>query len=219
VLAEGAPSESYLDTGNRTAFENGGAYLEAYPDFKPKHWRETCVPLVLEGDELVRARAQVFERAKALGYAITHETDLHVLADGKRIDPVKLGDGRWAFWIPAMRGSIELCSRSFIAVGVDPSSCDERGLGVCVGRLQINGDEVPLEENERFAQGWHALEAFPDGHRQRWTLGRAALPAGARVVIIDIAGPSFCWEQPERAAAISPSIAACNSRLHRWSPT
>jgi hypothetical protein len=49
LLAEGLPAESYLDTGNRSAFLDGGAYLEAHPDFKPKHWADTCVPLVTEG--------------------------------------------------------------------------------------------------------------------------------------------------------------------------
>jgi hypothetical protein len=151
-------------------------------------------------------RAQVLERAKALGYAITHETDLHVMADGERIDPVALGGDRWAFSIPATRGHIqrrciELCSRSFVPVGVDPSSYDERELGVCIGRLQINGDEVPLEENDRYAQGWHVLEVYPDGHCHRWSSGRAELPAEARVVIIDIVGRSFCWQSPEAAPA------------------
>jgi Hint domain len=42
VLAEGLPAERYLDTGNRTAFTNGGAFLEAYPDFEPKYWAQTC---------------------------------------------------------------------------------------------------------------------------------------------------------------------------------
>ena len=37
VLAEGLPSESYLDSGYRAAFfENGGAFMEAFPDFQPQ---------------------------------------------------------------------------------------------------------------------------------------------------------------------------------------
>jgi hypothetical protein len=35
LLSEGLPTESYLDTGNRTAFINGGAYLEYIPTSSP----------------------------------------------------------------------------------------------------------------------------------------------------------------------------------------
>jgi collagen type I alpha len=35
IYAEGLAAESYLDTGNRTGFINGGAFIEAYPDFRP----------------------------------------------------------------------------------------------------------------------------------------------------------------------------------------
>ncbi len=33
LLAEGLPVESYLDTGNRSAFVNGGGVVAAHPDF------------------------------------------------------------------------------------------------------------------------------------------------------------------------------------------
>ena len=36
LLANGLPAKSYLDTGNRTAFVNGGDFLELHPDFEPK---------------------------------------------------------------------------------------------------------------------------------------------------------------------------------------
>jgi Hint domain len=78
LLTEGLPTESYVDCGNRTAFVNGGAYLEAHPDFKPKHWTDTCVPLVLEGPAVQRAKAALLARAQALGYGI---------ADGERDEP------------------------------------------------------------------------------------------------------------------------------------
>jgi hypothetical protein len=38
VLAEGLPAESYLDTGNRSAFENGGPALRLHPDFAQEVW-------------------------------------------------------------------------------------------------------------------------------------------------------------------------------------
>jgi hypothetical protein len=84
LLADGAPAESYLDTGNRTAFSNGGAFIEAHPDFMPKHWSATCVPLIMEGELLMRARAGVRDRAQALGYRITAQAAVHLIADGEQ---------------------------------------------------------------------------------------------------------------------------------------
>jgi hypothetical protein len=34
MLAEGLPAESYLNTGNRGAFANGGGAIEAHADFR-----------------------------------------------------------------------------------------------------------------------------------------------------------------------------------------
>jgi phospholipase/lecithinase/hemolysin len=39
VLAEGMPAETYLDTGNRAAFVNGGSVVMAHPDFARAVWR------------------------------------------------------------------------------------------------------------------------------------------------------------------------------------
>jgi hypothetical protein len=50
LIAERIPAENYLDSGNRAGFfNNRGLYLEAHPDFKPKHWADTGAPLVIEG--------------------------------------------------------------------------------------------------------------------------------------------------------------------------
>jgi hypothetical protein len=44
LLAEGLPAESYLDTGNRRAFENAPGATEMTPDFAPAAWaRATCL--------------------------------------------------------------------------------------------------------------------------------------------------------------------------------
>ncbi len=56
LLAEGLPAESYLDCGARAAFVNGGAFIEAHPDFRPKHWAETCLPLVKQGPAVARTK-------------------------------------------------------------------------------------------------------------------------------------------------------------------
>ena len=66
ILAEGLPAESYLDNGNRTGFINGGAFIEAHPDFKPKHWTDTCLPLVLEGPKVAEQRLGCSTEPKSL---------------------------------------------------------------------------------------------------------------------------------------------------------
>ena len=58
LIAEGLPAESYLDCGNWGGFANGGAFIEAHPDFTPKHFRET-----LSSDGLARTRFRCCETA------------------------------------------------------------------------------------------------------------------------------------------------------------
>ncbi len=58
ILAEGLPCESFLDTGNRAAFENGGAAVQLFADFAQRMWDgDACAPLVLAGPALEAARA------------------------------------------------------------------------------------------------------------------------------------------------------------------
>src|SRR5271166_5055698 len=157
ILAHGLPAESYLDTGNRCTFENGGAFVEAHPDFAPKHWTGTCLPLILDGPEIERARAALLARAEVLGHVTTFDGDLHVVADGSRIEKVPLADRRFAFLLPAGCAEITLRSRTFVPRHVEPQSRDDRRLGVFVGRLQIDGEDAALDD-PTLAKGWHHLE-------------------------------------------------------------
>lgn len=61
VLAEGAPSESYIDLGNRSAFDNAGLLQMLHADFSPK--REGGMPRTTEGPALVKARMAVARQA------------------------------------------------------------------------------------------------------------------------------------------------------------
>jgi hypothetical protein len=63
LIADGMPSESYLEAGARNAFANGGGIVQLYPDFAPRldHyamlWEEHgYAPLVVTGEGLERAR-------------------------------------------------------------------------------------------------------------------------------------------------------------------
>ena len=57
VLAEGLPAESYLDTGNRGAFENGGGAVALRADFTARIWdRAACAMMVRGGETWERVR-------------------------------------------------------------------------------------------------------------------------------------------------------------------
>jgi hypothetical protein len=65
VLAEGLPTESYLETGDRANFANGGGVVRQFPDFSAHAWEAMgCAPLVVTGAELARARAGLDDLAQ-----------------------------------------------------------------------------------------------------------------------------------------------------------
>jgi probable HAF family extracellular repeat protein len=197
VLAEGLPAESYLDTGNRTAFVNGGAFIEAHPDFAPRHWAETCLPLVLEGPEVVHAKAALLRRLGDLGHAVTGEADAHVVADGRRIDPIPLGPARIAFVLPEKCSAIRLKSRVFVPAHTLAGSSDPRLLGLCVSRLQLDGVDVDFARDPGMSEGWHDREP---GHC--WTRGDTPLPPNTRLAVIELGGPGHYWSCGERAGKL-----------------
>jgi collagen type I/II/III/V/XI/XXIV/XXVII alpha len=65
LLAEGLPAESYLDTGDRRNFANGGCEVSLYPDFAA-YAREanSCAPLIVTGRPLTLARDKLRTRAR-----------------------------------------------------------------------------------------------------------------------------------------------------------
>ena len=64
LLAEGLPAESYLDTGDRAKFANGGEPVRLFPDFSVRTWDASgCAPLIVTGPQLNAVRRRVNERA------------------------------------------------------------------------------------------------------------------------------------------------------------
>ena len=67
LLAEGLPVESYLETGGRSAFTNGGGPVALFPDFHVRTWEAMgCAPLIVTGPQLDAAQIQVNARAAAI---------------------------------------------------------------------------------------------------------------------------------------------------------
>jgi hypothetical protein len=75
VLAEGLPAETYLETGARFAFENGGGAMELHPDFAPDEarvgmvWRNfSYAPLIGTDGQVECVRARLAVQALMLGH-------------------------------------------------------------------------------------------------------------------------------------------------------
>ena len=67
MLAEGLLAESFLDSGDRSNFENGGPVVRLHPEFTVR-FREAAgyAPLVVTGPVLETARAWLLRRATQL---------------------------------------------------------------------------------------------------------------------------------------------------------
>jgi hypothetical protein len=73
VLAEGLPAETYLETGGRSGFENGGGVIDLHPDFAPDEnrvgmvWRNFAyAPLIGSDGQLDRVRVRLALQALML---------------------------------------------------------------------------------------------------------------------------------------------------------
>jgi hypothetical protein len=71
VMAEGLPAESYLDTGDRSGFENGGGPVALHAEFAARgldgavQWEAlSCAPLVVTGEALAAVRRRVASRGE-----------------------------------------------------------------------------------------------------------------------------------------------------------
>ena len=73
-----------------------------------------------------------------------------------------------------------------------------RKLGLCVKRLQIDGEDWALP-SEAFGEGWHECEYQDDLPARRWTNGAARLPSRSQVVVVDIASVGYYLRAPRQA--------------------
>ncbi|WP_082172021.1 Hint domain-containing protein [Methylobacterium indicum] len=179
LLAESLPAESFLDTGVRAGFENGSEHTVLHPDFSPLTLDDFSLPLVQDGPIVDAVRTRLIARAQALGWTLTDEDDLHLVADGVAIRPER--DGTTArFSLPAGAGSVRLTSRSFVPERVRVGAGDGRRLGVPVrGVSVIDGHGVirslPIGSS-LFETGFSFIQDC-ETNPWRWTVGAAALPA------------------------------------------
>lgn len=193
VLAEGLATESYLDTGNRSAFANGGGPVDVHPDFALGMWqRGGIAPLVLEGERLRAARHLLALRSLALGHRLVSDPGLVLEVDGAvvpQMPAAEAGPGAAAeFMLPPGAREAVLRSRQFVPAHVMPGSDDHRVLGVGVTGLALDGRALDLAG---LGGGWHAMEA---GIRWSDGAGRVSV-AGARRLRVEAGVPGLYWER------------------------
>ena len=181
VIAENVPAESYMDMGHRGFFHEADVIdFKALPDGTDASLRthaDFCRPVHLDGPVVDAVRMHMGKRAKAAGWTFDDSdalAGLHLMVDGRRVEP-ELRDLSARFVLPAEAKAVWLVSETNVPAAVG-SGADLRTLGVCVGKIVIEDGFKPLivaADDPRLGAGFHDVEQGP----QRWTCGRARLPA------------------------------------------
>ena len=200
LLAESAPAESFADTGGRAGF-SGGKVMVLHPAFTPASPAASdCAPRIETGPPLHDARRALLARARVLGHAITRDPDLHLLADGIRINPSVAGETLYRFVLPSPAGDVRIVSRAGIPAETDPASDDRRRLGVLLSRMVLHSGNETYEQDLAdpvFREGFHAPQRVGKVAR-RWTDGHArlpTLPAGVTRIELHVLAVQPAWSR------------------------
>ena len=176
LLADGCPAESYRDDGNRHLFDNPEP-----PRFAAANMAHFA-PVLTGGPEVDRIWKELLGRSGFVEPEATDDPDLHLVADGERIDAVAVDcrmhghQGIYRFRFDRAPQELAIVSRSSrpMEMGINH---DPRRLGVAVRSIELHGDGYTLgidHGSSRLAEGFHDPEP---GYR--WTTGAGQLPPGA----------------------------------------
>ena len=214
LLADGAPAESYLDTGNRGMFENADEPLVLHPNFadgQAGRVGRSCAPFLDHPDVLKPIWDRLVARALDLGFAppppgpMTGDPALVLQAGTRVFQPVSARDGRYLFALPALGEAVRLVSRVTAPSWPRPWLTDRRTLGVAVRRITLRyGDEVETipPDHPALAEGWWPVERDV-ASVWRWTNGGARLPLTlGRPVILELEVDTMEGYAMERAESM-----------------
>lgn len=202
LYVEDAETESYLDTGNRSVFDNAGGARQLHPRFTldsgSARWQtDACAPLARVPDQVEPIWARLAARSQEIGYPVpqltyTGDADICLDVDGRTTRPVSHTGTRYVFTVPAGVGTVSLTSRFCIPADKFVAGLrDTRRLGVRVDSISIRTGttEVVLSADDpRLLDGWHDPE-HDESRIWRWTDGAATIPmtrsAEASVITVD----------------------------------
>ena len=169
VLANGAPAESYRDDGNRWLFQNANSGWNQQP--KPP-----CAPILTGGPIVDAVWRRLVERAGPRPrLPLTDDPDVHLLVDGRRVDPISHHGEAYIFPLSTRPLSVRLMSRSGTPAELGLVR-DVRELGVAVRRIALRQAaqfRLLQAADARLTDGFHDYEADNDF---RWTNGDALVP-------------------------------------------
>ena len=172
VLAEGVQAETYVDTGNRSAFENGAVVM-----LNPALDGDILEPCLPYAGVSSAVRERLIAQAELLGWTRSVDPAPWLEVDGKQIKPTQRGD-RYRFDLPAGCRTVRLCSRAGRPWDVDPHSGDRRELGLKLHYLALGNSrdvrKVALD-SPSLSQGFDRVERDNAGWTWRWTNGDALL--------------------------------------------
>jgi hypothetical protein len=196
VLAENLPAETYLDTGNRSLFENSAGTANPSPVFgRGRQWDGSAfAPLCTSGAALRAIRQAVFDRMAAQGYRHQLVPEITLAVGGKRI-PRSFGPA----WLPCFRlpaphgGTVGIRSATFVPaeMAVGPGDDEDwRTLGIGIRRIRL--DKQIYAPSEVAVAGFHPRAS---GDIADWTDGYAtiAVPKEARILGLNILALPKAW--------------------------
>jgi hypothetical protein len=192
LLAEGAPAESYLDTGHRGVFSNTAAPMILHPDLMQlRREANSIAPLVLGGEELAAIRSRLHGRKLMLGLGLFEAPVFRLKIGDTLLQPAETVPGRVTFALPPGTTEAVFCSAVFVPAEIDPASNDRRRLGVALTDILLDGRLVPLER----------VAAAADLHRRApreqstWTRGavRLAIPTSPDVIALNFTACPKLW--------------------------
>ncbi|MBS0560208.1 MAG: Hint domain-containing protein [Proteobacteria bacterium] len=170
LIANGAAAESYRDDGNRWLFRNANSGWHLPP--KPP-----CAPVLTGGPVVDAVWRRLLDRSGPRpGLPLTDDPDLHLLADGARIDPVRRTAEAAVFVLRSAASDLRIVSRAAAPQELGLAR-DPRVLGVALRRIEARrGRHLRMigAADARLSVGFHGYEPADD---LRWTDGDAALPA------------------------------------------
>ena len=195
LVAEGLPTESYLDAGN-SALSAGWNEPDRQVDV---HY---CRPFFDRGPVVIAVRHALAEQASKLGWMPRPNLDpaFHIEIGNEVILPSIAGDIA-SFAILASSPDVFLVSETIVPYHVSNSE-DNRNLGIRLASFTVIDSmgarhEIPLSDS-RLCSGFHEVE-----EGARWTSGKARLPKDL-------------WESCQDTVILE--FKTCTPPLPRWEP-
>jgi hypothetical protein len=199
LVAENLGVETYLDTGNRNAFENAAGTPWASPVFgRGRQWDSRAfAELCVAGPVLRDIRADLFKRTLALGYLQKTMPDISLVVDGQNIER-----GFGVASLPCFRlppehsGVVGIRSASFVPAELSGGAGfedDWRDLGVAIRRIKLGLKSVSVREIARSGfhpRGAHDVADWTDG------FGVIFVPSGTGVIGLNVSALPRVWQAP-----------------------